>query len=97
MRTKGRYSQRELLPVLVNLIDAARAKGATLHRDNARAELRRVLAEENWNTIYILNNIGVTRSRHIAGLGHSVATKWLFRQWTKGIPDDPWVRDEEST
>jgi hypothetical protein len=90
----GRHTQRELVPILVRLVDNATAKGATAHRDAARAELRRLLAEENWNTSFVLNNISVRRCRYIASLGHPVPTKWMFREYGRGVSDDPWRRDD---
>lgn len=79
MPTKGRYKQRELVPVLVDLIDAAAAKGASAHRDIARTELRRVMSEEHWNTSFVLNNLSVKRSRYLAGLGYPVPSRWAWR------------------
>ena len=77
----GRRTQRELVPILVGLIDAASANGATAHRDIARSELRKTLKEENWNTSYVLNNIGRKRSRYLASLGQPVPYRWMERGW----------------
>lgn len=75
------YTQRELVPLMCELIDAASAKGATAHRDIARTKLRKVLAEENWNNSYILNNLSSRRCKYLAGLGLPVPSKWLLRDW----------------
>lgn len=81
-RTKSNlYSQRELVPVLCELIDAASAKGASAHRDIARSRLREVMRTENWNTTYIHHNLGATRDKYLSGLGYPVPSKWLFRGW----------------
>ena len=78
-RKSGAYTQRELVAVLCETIDAAAAKGASAHRDIARAKLRTLLREENWNNSFILNNIGPTRCKHIAGLGQPVPWRWLSK------------------
>ena len=77
----GRYTQRELVAVLVGLVDAAAAKGASAHRDIARARLKVVLRDENWNTSFVLNNIGRKRCRYLAGLGSPVPYRWMERGW----------------
>ena len=74
------YTQRELVPVLVGLIDAAMAKGATAHRDIARSRLREVLRDEHWDTSFVLNNISVKRCRYLASLGYPVPARWAFRE-----------------
>ena len=86
----GKHTQRELVPILVNLIDDAGAKGASAHRDLARIRLRTMLKEENWNTSYVCNNLSVRRCRYIAGLGYPVPSKWLFREYGKSVSKDPW-------
>jgi hypothetical protein len=78
-----------LVPILVGLIDDAAAKGASAHRDLARTRLRTILKEENWNTSYVLNNISVRRCRHIASLGYPVPSRWLFREYNRGVSKEP--------
>lgn len=73
------YTQRQLVPVLCDLIDAAAAKGTSAHRDIARSRLRQVMRDEHWNTSYVLNNIGVGRCRYLAGLGHPVPSRWAWK------------------
>jgi len=73
------YTQRELIQILVPLIDAARTEGATVHRDIARARLREMKTTENWNTIYILNNLSSKRCRYLASIGWPVPSRWLYR------------------
>ena len=77
---KTRYTQRELVAALCELVDAASAKGATAHRDIARSELRRVMREEHWNTSFVLNNLAVKRCRYLAGLGYPVPYRWAWKQ-----------------
>jgi hypothetical protein len=94
--SKAPISQRDLVPVLNTLIDAAMAKNSTAHRDIARAKLRAILEDptSNWRTSYILNNIAVTRCRFIASLGYWIPSKWLLVDWKrrpgvdKGDPDE---------
>jgi hypothetical protein len=73
------YTQRELVQVLVGLIDAAGAKGASAHRDIARSRLRQVMRDEHWNTSFVLNNIARKRCRYLAGLGYPVPTRWAWK------------------
>lgn len=79
------YTQRELVPVLVGLVDAASAKGATAHRDIARSRLREVLRDEHWNTSFVLNNLGRKRCRYIAGLGQPVPYRWIQYGWKGAV------------
>jgi len=76
----GKYSQREMVPLLTELIDDASAKGASAHRDIARSNLRTLLREGHWNTDYVLNNLAPRRCRYIASLGYPVPSKWAFRE-----------------
>ncbi len=87
MKQVGIYTQRELVPILKDLIDDASAKGASTHRDIAKAELRRVLKDSNWNTTFILNNLGARRCKYLASLGQPVPFRWLNRDWK-------WQKDE---
>lgn len=75
---KGEYSQRELLLILKDLIASASAKGASAHRDLARAELRRVMETSNWNTEYIIYNLAAKRCRYLRSLGYPIAWSRLY-------------------
>ncbi len=77
----GPYSQRELVPMLVKLVDDASADGATAHRDKARVELRRLLGEAHWRTPYILNQIAPRRCRYIASMGHWIDRRYMLTDW----------------
>lgn len=70
--------QRLLLIRLKNLVDAASARGAGTARDQAKVELREVLATENWNTVYILYNCSARRCRYLRSIGYPVPTKYMF-------------------
>lgn len=78
-RKRGDHTQRELVQVLVPLIDAAMAKGATAHRDLARIRLREMKTTENWNTAFVCNNISTRRCRYLASLGWPVPSRWLIK------------------
>lgn len=82
-RTKGPVAQRDLVPLLKTLIDAAMAKNSTAHRDIARSKLRELLETTNWRTSYILNNISPRRSRYIASIGYWVPSKWMLTTWKR--------------
>lgn len=75
---KGEYSQRELLLVLKDLIAQASAKGASAHRDLARARLREVMANESWDTEYILYNLAAKRCRYLRSLGYPISWHRLY-------------------
>ena len=81
----GPVSQRDLVKLLVPLIDAAMAPNSTAHRDIARTKLRELLETANWRTSFVLNNISTRRARYIASLGHWVPSKWMLADW-KGFP-----------
>ena len=85
---KGPISQRDLVPLLEDLIDAASAKNSTAHRDIARTKLREVLETANWRTSFCLNNIGPRRTRFIVSMGHWVPTKWALVDWKKRPGED---------
>lgn len=74
------YSQRELVQVMVPLIDAAASKQSTAHRDIARDELRAIRREQNWNTSFVLNNISTRRCRYLASQGWPVPYRWLRKE-----------------
>lgn len=59
---KGPISQRELVTALNTLVDAAKARSASRTRDEARASLRWLLDNANWNTGYVCHNIGDRKS-----------------------------------
>ena len=74
----SRLPQRDLLLRLKYLIDRASAKGAGAARDQAKAELRTTLTENDWNTNYILYNLAVRRCRYLRSIGYPVPTKYMF-------------------
>lgn len=76
---KGPLGQRELVSVLRVLIDTAKGKSASRTRDDARATLRDLLSEANWNTPYVLRNIGAKRCRYLSGIGWPVPSKYALR------------------
>lgn len=75
---KGPVSQDDLVPLLRALVDASKAKSGTRTRDEARAALRALLGAANWNTSYVLTNIGVRRCKYIARLGYPVPYTYLL-------------------
>ncbi len=77
----GLHTQRELVPILKDRIDAASSKQSTAHRDIARHELRHLLQTENWRTSFVLNNLGSRRCKFIASFGFWVTSKWLLTDW----------------
>lgn len=78
---KGPVTQRELVPLLKDLIDAAMARNSTAHRDIARSKLRTLLETTNWRTSFVMNNLSSRRLRHIASLGYWVPSKWVLLDW----------------
>lgn len=91
----GPVSQRDLVPLLKELCDAAMAGNSSAHKDIAKRKLRQVLDETNWRTTYVLNNISTKRAKHIAGMGYFVPSKWLLTSWRTNRPgvDKPDVID----
>lgn len=85
-RKTGAISQRDLVPLLRELVDAASAENSTAHKDIAKARLREVLKTCKVNTTYVANNIGPRRSRFIAGMGYPMPSKWLFTDWRTNRP-----------
>jgi len=83
MASRAPVSQRDLVPIMKELVDAAMAKNSTAHRDIARSKLRAILEDptSNWRTSYVLNNLGPKRCRFIASIGHWVPTKWALVDW----------------
>lgn len=75
---KGPVSQRDLVPLLVAMIDAAMAKNSTAHRDIARDKLRWLLENTNWRTSWVLNNIAPKRCRYLSSIGYWTPTRWSF-------------------
>ena len=75
---KGPVPQRELVKLLGSLVDASKAKSGTRTRDEARAALRALLDIANWNTSYVLSNLGVRRCKYLAGLGYPVPYTYLW-------------------
>lgn len=85
---KGPVSQRELVTTLKTLIDDSMAPNSTAHRDIARTKLRALLAEANWRTPFIFNNLSSRRCRYLASIGHWVPSRWMLREWGKPeVPD----------
>ena len=83
MKKIGEVTQRELVPTLNTLIDAAMAPNSTAHRDIARSKLRRLLETANWRTSFVLNNIGPKRSRYIASIGFWVPSRWTLSSYKR--------------
>lgn len=83
---KGDVAQRELVPLLVELIDAASRPQSTAHRDIARSKLRALRSTTNWNTPFVLNGISTRRARYLASLGWPVPSRWLLKLG-QGKPD----------
>jgi hypothetical protein len=82
-RTKAPIAQRELVPVMKVLIDAAMSKQSTAHRDIARSKLRAILddPDSNWRTSFVLNNLAPRRCRYLASIGYWVPTRWTLTDW----------------
>lgn len=94
-KPNGVISQRDLVPLLRELVDAASVENSTAHKDIAKARLREVLTTCRVNTTYVANNIGPRRARFIASLGYPMPSKWMFTDWRtnrpgedKGDPDE---------
>jgi hypothetical protein len=71
-RQRGPMSQRELLPILRTLTDAAMGRVSSAHRDKARQMLHRVLAESHWQTSFIYHNLNPTRCRFLQSQGYDI-------------------------
>lgn len=91
--TKGPVSQRELVPTMIALIDAATAPNSTAHRDIARNKIRTILEAANWRTGYVLWNLGPTRCKYLASIGHWVPSKYLFRDSWHGKAQPPEIEE----
>lgn len=74
---KGPVSQDNLLAVLKPLIDAARSKSSSRTRDDSRAMVRRLMTEAEWNTPFILRNLGAKRCRYLSSLGYIIESQYL--------------------
>lgn len=74
---KGPISQDSLCKLLKPIIDTARAKSASKSRDDARRLVRRMMAETNWNTPFVLTRIGTKRCRYLSSLGYLIDPKYL--------------------
>ena len=74
----SRIAQRPLLEQLKVLIDHASAKGAGASRDVAKSNLRVALRDGNWDTVYVLYNLGVRRCRYLRSIGYPVPGKYLY-------------------
>ena len=87
--TKGPVPQRQLLSLLRVLIDTARARAASRTRDEARRTLRSLMAEANWQTPYVLRNLGARRCRYLSGLGYPVSSEYALRSSIERL--DQWA------
>lgn len=89
---KGPISQRDLVKVLVPLIDAARSEQSTAHRDIARTKLRELLATANWRTIFVMRSLNPRRCRWLTSQGWWVPTQYMWREYKnvdeKADPDE---------
>lgn len=72
----GPISQRHLLRLMKPLIDAAASKASSRTRDDSRATVRRLMAEANWNTPFILVHLGAKRCRFLASMGYVIESKY---------------------
>lgn len=91
--TKGPISQRELLPTLIALIDAAKAPNSTAHKDIARSKLRTLLETANWRTGFILWNLGPARCKYLASIGFWMPSKHLMRGPWQGQTEPPEIEE----
>ena len=76
-KQKGAISQRQLIKVLVPLIDAAMSKAPSRGRDEARRMIREVLTASNWKTVYVLRNLTSRRCRYLSKMGYIIEAKYL--------------------
>jgi hypothetical protein len=90
---KGPVTQRALLPLLIELIDAAKAPNSTAHKDIARSRLRALLDTTNWRTDWISHNLGPARCKFLASLGYWTASKHLMRGPWQGKTEPPEVSE----
>ena len=75
---KGAIAQWRLLPMMRALIDiAARDRHDSPARTQARATLREIHDTCNWNTSFILRNIGLRRCRYLRGMGWEIPDRFL--------------------
>ena len=77
----GPISQRNLVPLLKELVDAASAGNSSAHKDIAKRKLRETLETTSWRTSFVCNNLGSRRCKFIAGMGHWVPSRWLLVDW----------------
>jgi hypothetical protein len=73
-----KIAQRPLLEQLKYLIDHASAKSASAARDVAKSNLRAAMRDGDWNTVFILYNLGVRRNRYLRSIGYPVPSKYLY-------------------
>lgn len=79
---KGPISQRDLLKVLLPLVDVAMGKVSSKSRDDARGLLREVLTVANWQTPFILRNLSTRRCRFLTRMGYPIPSRYLLRLTT---------------
>lgn len=85
----GPVAQRDLVVILRKLIDVSRGKSSSRTRDEARRMLRLLMAEANWNTPYILRNIGAKRCRYLSGMGYTIDAAYSMRSSIERL--EQWV------
>jgi hypothetical protein len=87
--TKGPISQRELLKVMLALIDTARARNSSMHKDIAKSKLRALLSDPavNWRTPFIGHNLGARRSRYLNSIGLWTPSAWTAGGWTGPVAE----------
>lgn len=74
----GAIGQWKLLPMMRALIDIAAREGhGSATRDQARATLRMIRTDCNWQTSFVLRNLGLRRCRYLRGLGWPVPDRFL--------------------
>lgn len=76
---KGPIPQKRLVVVLRVLIDTSKSRASSRMRDDARATLRQLMETANWNTPYVLRNVGAKRCRYLRGLGYDVPIEDAMR------------------
>lgn len=86
---KGPISQRELLRTLLALVDTAKAKNSSMHKDRAKRALRTLLGDPdvNWRTPFIGHNLGARRCRYLASIGFWTDARWRIGGWTGPVQE----------
>lgn len=89
---KGPISQRDLLPLLKELIDDSMAGSSSAHRDLARSKLREILETANVRTPFIMHGLIGRRARYLNSIGFWVPMQYHYGTWNG--PKEPKVDDE---